>query len=683
MSVSESLVAALLDVVGSPTVLFYLVAGVLIGLAVGLLPGLGGPAALAVMIPLTFDLPTLAALAMLLGMLAVTSTAGDVTAILFGIPGEPTSAALVLDGHAMSKSGHPARAVALSLSSSLVGALLGVVAIAASVPFIRPLILSFASPELFALSVAGVAFMAVLSGGAILKGLITGVLGMLLAMIGLSPQLGVARYTFGSLDLWDGLGLVAIAVGLFAIPELVDLAIMHGRAKPESVKVRMRHVAGYLLEPFRYWGVLLRGAITGVIVGVIPGLGGSVAQWAAYGQAVGPSSRPGRREPSVPLGKGRAEGIIAPGAANNAKEGASLIPTIAFGVPGSVSMAVLLGGLILHGLTPGPGMLSKDLQLSLSFVWIIAIANFVAVLLILLLIGPITRVTRVPASAIIPVVLAFVLVGAFAEKGAMIDVTLVIVSGIIGFVMQRLGWPRPPLLLGLVLGGLIERYMFLSVTAYGSEWVQRPIALGILLVTLGALAVWGLRGGHKKGAFHGPVSGPGPGNVGDVSASDPVVPNNDRRAVRLLMSDTKRWDIGFSTGVTVIAVGMVLMANDWPGPARLVPTVLGASVALLAGLQTVLLIVNRRSGADPSPFLFREEVRPTASIVLWTLIFWAAIGVTGFLVGCTAVATACCAIESRRRWPQVAMVGLTVLVTLLALRELLGIPLYGGLIGAW
>ncbi len=533
-----------LDMVATPSALGYMLIGVLLGLIVGLLPGLGGPVGLAVLLPFTFDMGAIDAFAFLLGMLSVTSTASDITAILFGVPGDSVSAALVVDGHPMAKQGRVGLALGASLSSSLLGALIGAVALALALPFLRPLVLSFGSPELFMLTILGVTFVAALSEGALLKGLIAGGIGLIVSFVGMDSQSGIVRYAFDQLALWDGVGLVAVAVGLFAVPELVDLAVS-GRSigesgqqaeedgeqpatggqeatgtggdaagaaagtsqadalspRPAATSVTddgdLRGVVRGMQATMQHWALMVRCSLIGVFVGIMPGLGGSVAQWVSYAHAVQSSPRPEE------FGTGRIEGVIGPGAANNSKEGGSLIPTIAFGVPGSVTMAILLGAFLIQGLTPGPSMVGENLDLTMSFIWFIALANVVAVGLCLIAIKPIAMTTKIRGSLLIAPIGLLVLVGAFAEKNAMIDVWIVLVFGLLGLVMHILEWPRPPLLLGLVLGGLAENYLFISINRYGATWVTRPIVIGIGLLALAAIVYPLVRGRASRRGLEG------------------------------------------------------------------------------------------------------------------------------------------------------------------------------------
>src|SRR5688500_5383777 len=483
----------------TPGALGLMLVGIGLGFAVGILPGLGGPTTLALMLPFIFTMQPVEAFAFLLGMAAVTATTGDITSILFGVPGEPTTASTVMDGHPMAKNGEAGRALGAALMSSLVGAVFGAAALALAIPIVRPLVLAFGSPEYFMLAVLGLTFVAALSGDNLLKGLIAAGLGLMLATIGLDPVTGTQRYTFGQLFLWDGIGLVPITIGFFAIPEIIELAVQRSAIARAGVG-KLGGVMEGVKDTFRHWGLVLRCSAIGAYVGIIPGMGGSVTQWLAYAHAV--QSSPDRER----FGKGAVEGVLGPGAANNSTLGGHLIPTVAFGVPGGVTMAILLGAFIIQGLVPGPGMLTPEargghLSLTFSFVWTIVIANIVTVAVCFLFLNQLARITSVRGTLLIPPVLLLIYLGAFAEKNAFQDLYLVLFFGVLGWVMEKLHWPRAPLILGLVLGPLAENRLFLSVDGYGAEWLLRPWVLILMALTIaGALyPLWKARRSRESG----------------------------------------------------------------------------------------------------------------------------------------------------------------------------------------
>jgi putative tricarboxylic transport membrane protein len=455
--------------------------GIAIGFVVGILPGLGGPTAMALMLPFVFKMSAVEAFAFLLGMTAVTATTGDITSVLFGVPGEPTTASTIIDGHAMARNGEAGRALGAVLMSSLVGAVFAGVALGAAVPIIRPIVLSFGSPEFFMLAILGISFVAALSGEDVLKGMVAGGIGLMLATIGLDPISGIQRYTFGQLFLWDGIGLVPITIGFYAIPETIELAVLGTSIAKQEVG-ELGGVMEGVKDTFRHWWLVIRCSALGTLTAIIPGMGAATTQWLAYAHAV--QSSPDKER----FGKGDVRGVLGPGAANNSTLGGSLITTIAFGVPASVTMAILLGAFIIQGIVPGPDMLlpppKGKLDLTYSFVWVIIISNMITVAVCFLFLKPLAKVTQVRGSIIIPIILILIYLGAFAEKNAFEDMVIVLFFGALGWIMEKLEWPRPPVLLGLVLGPLAENRLFLSTDNYGLSWISRPGVLTIFALTL-------------------------------------------------------------------------------------------------------------------------------------------------------------------------------------------------------
>ncbi|MBI3001440.1 MAG: tripartite tricarboxylate transporter permease [Deltaproteobacteria bacterium] len=467
----------------------FMLLGVFIGFWVGILPGLGGAATLALMLPFIYRMDPVSAFAFLLGSNAVTATTGDITSVLFGVPGEGTTAATVVDGHPMAKKGEAGRALGAALMSSLVGAIFGAFALALAIPIVRPLVLSIGAPEFFMLAVLGITFVASLSGGNLAKGLTAGGFGLVLAMVGLDPIESVPRYTLEpilgeelSLFLWDPISLVAVTIGLFAIPEIIDLAV-HQTSIAREQAGRIGGVLEGVKDTFRHWWLVLRCSALGTYIGILPGLGGATAQWVAYAHAV--QSSPDKER----FSKGAVEGVLGPGAANNSKEGGSLIPTIAFGVPGSVSMAILLGAFIIQGLTPGPDMLNpaKHLTLTFSFVWMIVLSNLITVGICFLFLNQLAKITHVKGTYLIPFILLLVFLGGFTVKNSFGDLILVLLFGVLGWFMVQMDWPRPPLLLGIVLGGIMENNLFISTMIYGASWLLHPGVVVISLLTMGAI----------------------------------------------------------------------------------------------------------------------------------------------------------------------------------------------------
>ena len=376
------------------------------------------------------------------------------------------------------KKGEAGRALGAALMSSLVGAIFGALALTLAIPAVRPLVLTFGSPEFFMLAVLGVAFVASLSGENLLKGLIGGGIGYLLATIGLDPISGIQRYTFGQLFLWDGIGLVPVTIGLFAIPEIIDLAVQ-GTSIAKQQPTALGGVMQGVRDTFIHFWMVIRCSAIGTYIGLIPGIGGAVSQWVAYAHAV--QSSPDKER----FGKGAVEGVLGPGAANNSTLGGALIPTVAFGVPGSVSTAILLGAFIIQGIVPGPDMLIPEPKghptVTFSLVWINIVSNLITVEICFLFLDKLAKITNIRANLLMPFILLLVYLGTFAEKNAFEDL------GVLGWVMVKLDWQRPPLILGLVLGPVMGNRLFLSTDNYGATWLWRPGVLILLAITLGGL----------------------------------------------------------------------------------------------------------------------------------------------------------------------------------------------------
>ena len=482
----ETFLQALLEVLRWDALSFMLI-GVVVGFWVGLLPGIGGATTLALMLPFVYRMAPVQAFAFLLGMHSVVSTTGEITSILFGIPGEATTVATILDGHAMAKNGQAGRALGASLTSSLIGAVVGAAALALAIPIVRPLVLTFGSPEFFMLAIVGIAFIASLSGRGprgLVRGFLTGCLGLLLAAVGQDPQQGIQRYTLQQLYLWNGLDLVPVLVGFFAIPEIIDLAVRGTAIAADAPLGRLSQVRDGVIDAFRHIWLVIRCSLIGTYIGIIPGVGGGVAQWIAYAHAVQSAKTPAERDG---FGKGDVRGVLGPGAAVNSKEGGALIPTIAFGVPGSSAMAILLGGFFVVGLVPGPDMLTKHLDVTMSMVWTIVVANIIAVVASFVFLNRLARLTNIRGALLIPFLALLTFLGAYTSNNSLNDILVALVFGSLGYLMVRYRWPRAPLVLGLVLGEVAERYLWISVARYGSAWLARPIVVLLILLVVGVI----------------------------------------------------------------------------------------------------------------------------------------------------------------------------------------------------
>lgn len=470
--------------IAQPGVLAAMAIALPIGLVVGLLPGLSGLSAFAFLIPFTFGMNPLIGLGFLLASYAAVSQGGSMTAILIGVPGEVPNAATVIDGYQLSKAGRAGEAIGAALMASALGGLFGCVLLLVLLPVMQPVILAFASPENFFVALAGIAFIAVLSAGAPVKGLIAGALGVFFSLFGYDPTEGIPRFWLGFDYMLDGVRLVPLALGLFAIPEVLAListgkSIAQGPVDPVS----FRQTVQGALAVFRHLGTFFRSAAIGSVVGIMPGVGSSAATFVAYAAARSASKEPEK------FGRGSIEGVIAPESSSNAKEGGALVPTLSLGIPGSASMALLLGAFLIFGLQPGPEFLAKNMDLALALAMICAIANVGSSILMFVLSKSLVYVTRIPGHVLAPILLVLVLIGAYAGENSVGDVAFVFIFGALGVAMERFGYNRPALLLGFVLGELLERNLEISLAAHGPLFFLRPISLTIIILAL-ACMLW-------------------------------------------------------------------------------------------------------------------------------------------------------------------------------------------------
>lgn len=642
--------------------------GIAIGFVVGILPGLGGPTAMALMLPFVFKMSAVEAFAFLLGMTAVTATTGDITSVLFGVPGEPTTASTIVDGHSMARNGEAGRALGAVLMSSLVGAIFGAVAIAVAVPIVRPLVLSFGSPEFFMLSLLGITFVASLSGEDQLKGIIAGGIGLMLATIGLDPISGTQRFTFNQLFLWDGVGLVPITIGFYAIPETIELAVLGTSIATQEVE-ELGGVMQGVKDTFRHWWLVIRCSALGTFTAIIPGMGAATTQWLAYAHAV--QSSPNKER----FGKGAVEGVLGPGAANNSTLGGSLITTIAFGVPASVIMAILLGAFIIQGIVPGPDMLIPEpkghLSLTFSFVWVIIISNIITVGICFLFLKPLARITQIRGSLIIPIILVLIYLGAFAEKNAFEDMLVVLFFGALGWVLEKLEWPRPPVLLGLVLGPLAENRLFLSSDNYGAAWLGRPgvlIIFAIILIGVIYPIITKKREERAKSAL--------------ISETQATVEVSKPAGLRFSSAAL------FTLAVAVVLALALLQSRNFGFRAGLFPWVIAIPTLLLTLVQLGKDIIGReKPKAALAAWEIAVEVAPevtrqrTISILIWTVGFFLAIWLLGFSNSVLVSMILYLKIAGKEKWPMTIAVSFFTWLFVYGLFErALSIPFPDGLL---
>jgi TctA family transporter len=457
----------------------YMLLGVAIGMFFGAVPGLGGLVGMAIILPFTFGMEPQIAFSFILGMYAITTTADTLSSVLLGIPGTAASQATILDGYPMAQKGEASRALGAAYTVSMIGGVLGAVFLAASIPLVRPIILSFSEPEFFALAVLGLTMVASLSGRSILKGTAAACLGLMMATVGFAEFGGVRRYWFEFNFLLEGIPIVPYVLGLFAIPEVLELAVRNTSiSKVQRDEVETSGIVAGMRDAATHWWLAMRCTVIGVYIGMLPGLGGSIVDWVAYGHAAQSEKN------SETFGTGDVRGVIAPEAANNAMKGGALLPTIAFAIPGSASMAILLSAFFIQGLEPGPQMLTTKLNITFTLVWTLVLANVAGAVILMLWGSQVSKVTYLQGHIIVPAILLFVFMGAWVGNGTIGNWIMLLIFGFVGYFMKLGGWPRPPIVLGFVLGKIMEEALNLSMQTHGWGSVTRPIVMIIIALTI-------------------------------------------------------------------------------------------------------------------------------------------------------------------------------------------------------
>lgn len=478
------IVSSFVNLVTSPYLWLLMMIAIPVGMFFGAVPGLGGKLAIALTIPFVFGMDTIPGVVFLLAMHSVVHTGGSIPSILFGVPGTGPDAATIVDGLPMTQKGEAGRALGASLGASGIGGVIGAFFLAALIPVLEPVVLSFSPAEFFLLALLGITFIALLSGSSLLKGIIVGFFGLMLAFVGMDPQVGVTRYTFGQLFLWDGVDIITAILALFAIPEMIALGVKGGSMSGLTLKAAQystRDVFHGIADVFRYWWLTIRTSIIGAVIGVIPGLGGDAASWICYGHAVQSSKTPER------FGKGAVEGVIAPETANNSKEGGALLPTLFFGVPGSSGMAVMLGAFIILGIQPGPLLITTGLDLVWTMIWALVVANVVAVFMFLAVARWVGLLSFVRGGLLIPFVLVLALLGSYLSRGQWENMLIILSLGLLGYGLKRFNWPRPPFVIGLVLGPIAEDSLHKALALWGPAFLLRPISIILVVIILGTV----------------------------------------------------------------------------------------------------------------------------------------------------------------------------------------------------
>ena len=617
-----------------PQQLTYLAIGVLLGLSVGVFPGLGGIAGLSLVLPFIYGMEPVSGLALMVGLVAVIPTSDTFASVLMGIPGSSASQATVLDGFPLSKKGQAARALSAAFASSLFGGLFGAIVLTFFILLARPLILAFGLPELLMLTVLGFSMVGVLAGRSLLKGLVTAGFGMAVGAMGEAPAHGSPRMDFGFWYLQDGLQLVIVGLGIFAIPEIVSL-LRQDRAISRDAKLG----AGWL-DGIRDWWeniwLSIRCAVIGVIVGVIPGLGGSVVDWIAYGHTMQTA------KDKSGFGKGDIRGVIGPESSNNAKEGGGLVPTLLFGIPGSGSMAVFIGGMILLGYETGPQMISNDLPITYTIVWSLAFANVLGAGLCIGLSSPIARLTTIRFPLLVPFLFMMISFAAFQSRQSLWDLGALVAVGLLGIFMRRFEWPRPAFLIGFVLADQAEVYTYqatqITLSKFrrsaeaGFDYILSPMVIALIVIIV--VSVW-------LGARQ------------NIGAGETVKPDKSVVASKTAPMAFTAFVTGFMGLMVVNSLGLSVLID------KVFPLALSAFTAA-GGLM--LLAQMARSPASDGLFADAEETGEDAGAPhgLWPTLAWffsllALTALFGFVIALTIFFVAFLRLRVKVGWGRIAL----------------------------
>jgi putative tricarboxylic transport membrane protein len=469
-----------------PTNLFWCFVGCFLGTIVGILPGLGPAATIALLLPMTFKMDPAGGIIMLAGIYYGAKYGGSTTSILLNIPGESSSVVTCIDGHAMARNGRAGPALGIAAIASFVAGTFGIVGLTLLAPPVAAFALRFSSPEYFSLMVLGLALVVLLSGPSLLKGLLALLVGLWLTSIGTDLFTAQARFIFDHPALLGGIDFIVVAIGVFAIGEVLASIDAGEKAHVLPVPKGIRNLLPSWDELKQCRFAFINGSITGFIIGVLPGAGSTISSFIAYGIEKAVSKHPER------FGQGVPEGVAAPEGANNSDSGGALVPLLTLGIPGGSSTAIMLSALVLWGVKPGPMLMQDSPDVFWGLVASMYIGNVVLLILNLPLVPVFAQILRLPVYALFPAILGISIIGAFGVAGRMFDVGLLVGFGMLGYVMVKLKFPTPPLILGFVLGDAMERALRQSLMMSQGDittFVERPIsaimlALAVLLLLL-------------------------------------------------------------------------------------------------------------------------------------------------------------------------------------------------------
>jgi putative tricarboxylic transport membrane protein len=632
-----------------PQQLLYLMMGVVLGLWVGIMPGIGAIAGLSLLLPFIYGTDAVSGLALMVGLLATNPTSDTFSSVLLGIPGGASSQATVLDGFPLARRGEAARALSAAFLCSIYGGILSAFALTFFIFIARPLILAFGLPEMLMLAVLGLSMVAILAGRVPLKGIVAAGLGLLAGTIGAAGAGGSLRMsTYDIPYLVDGLQLVIVGLGMYAIPEIVSLL-----REDESIAKGNTLGAGWLAGVRDWWQNIwlsTKCVGIGIVVGIIPGLGGSVVDWIAYGYTVQSS-----KDRSM-FGKGDIRGVIGPESSANANYGGALIPTLIFGIPGSGSMAIFLGGLALLNLSPGPNMVRQQLAITYTIVWSLALATIIGAAICILLSNQIAKITKIRFTIMAPLLFMMIAFAAFESRQSLGDLAALIAIGFLGILLRRFDYSRPAFLIGFVLSSQVENFAnmanqiagarFHRSFAEGLSYIATPLSLSILALTVISIFV-GLR--HAR-----------------------HITENEATA-----SGSKRASVIFLLCITAYVAASLIDASTIT---RVSDKIFPLTVATVTLIACIALLVRMRRAPETDPIFVDLEVGGADAQSphgLWPTLFWFALLLAlswlfGFIIALTIFFLAFYRVRAGLNWAGTLIYSAAGVAAMIAFGWLLG-----------
>ena len=619
-----------LNILLEPIRLAMLFSGMVAGMIFGMLPGLGGVAAVSILLPFIYLLDAYAGLALLLGAISVVYTADTITSVLIGAPGSPASAPTAIEGHALAKKGEAARALGVGFLASMVGGLMGALILLFAIPVAGPIVLALGTPELFMFALVGLYYASSMITKDLSKGLGAACFGLLLGVVGAAPAAADFRFTFGQAYLMDGLSLTIVALGLFGVAEIISM-LAAGGGISNTTRVMTSWGSGFLDFRNNIF-LVLRSSVIGVFGGFVPAVGASASTWVAYGHAQRSS------KDKTKFGNGEIKGIAAAEGANNATIISDLVPTLLFSVPGGPAAAIFLGALFTFGYYPGPRMVSENPDLMFLIVWSVALTSIVGAALCFCITPYIARLTTIRFGLIAAPLMLVMVVGALQSTNTIGDVFMLALLGLVGWLMKQADWPRAPALVGFVLAEPMEQYFWLSNKLHGLSWLIRPGVLIIAALILVPILIQMFKRLTSKKAK----------DVAHNQSASITLPSEKNDLLSSLV---------LAFGVSVVFIAAFIAMFDFDPESRLLPSVAiipGGIFAIIALFKAIKSLGNKNDIYVNPELIFILAVliyvgamwmfgfdMATLGLVAWMLFFCAKLRlVAGVLYGSVVIAFA-------------------------------------------